>query len=1201
LIADRFEIERWVESGGMGAVYCARDRRTGNRVALKLMLPEGRDPTLPERFAREGRLLRELSHPGIVAYVDHGQAADGRLYLAMEWLDGEDLRRRLKRGPLSVGAAVVLLRQVAGALAVAHGRGVVHRDLKPGNLFLVGGEVARVKVLDFGIARRLEASLAMTRTGVLMGTPLYMAPEQASRGSEIGPATDLFSLGCVVYECLTCEPPFAAGTYAAILKRVLLEDPAPVEARCPDVPEPLAALIRRMLEKHPTRRPPDGGALLAALDALGELPSELFAPRSAPFVVVPKGGAPSVWTARTKSARPGASTRVETEAPSEPFHDEVAAIPPGGPMFERGQILAGRYRILRFISSGGAGEVYVAEDEDLHVRVALKSIHESAARAPGALDRFKKEILLARMISHPNVCRIFDFGHHEGGGAAVSFLTMEMLDGESLAERIEQRGRIPVADARPLVRQIAAALGAAHDAGVVHRDLKPHNVVVVPSPSGGRAVVADFGLALAIESATAAGGQGDAARLTDEGRIAGTPAYVAPEQIDGGPVTPRTDIYALGIVMYEMVTGELPFKGETVTAMVAARLVEPPLPPSTIVADLDPMWEAAILRCLEREPDARFASVADVMAALDPPRSRRPPSMPPKRPRSRWLRGLGAGAAIVALSVAAVFAFRYEPPPPTGNPRRLTGAPGWEAEPAISPDGKLVAYVSDEKGSADLWVVDARGGAPRRLTDAGAGDHTPTWFPDGSAIAFASDRGGQDGIWTVPSEGGPATPLVAGARDPAISPDGTLIAFARLGPGGRYTLWVAPLAEVGRARALTSDAGVDGLWQNRHPAWSPDGSTIAYQDFSNVWIVPAAGGRSRRLTEGNTGDGWPSWSRDGRHLYFASMRDDTLALWRMLAGGGPAVRLTFGTGPESEPRVSRDGARLAYSTYVEERTLILADAAAGTRARLPGVGEFAIAPDGSEVVYTSRRQGRADLWSQALEGRAPRGDPRHLTDLTVARPTFSPDGRWIAVHRVVDGQRDIWILPAKGGPMERFTDDPATDIQPAWSPDGAFIAFLSDRSGREQVWMAPVAGGRAAGTARQITSDDTAKNLPTWSPRGDEIAYTAGTGDESELWIVPVAGGAPRRITWGAGVHCTRWDRVSGEIYASGKWGGRFMSMRRVSPSTGEATPLDPEVSFGNVANGLFDLSLDGSTFALWHEEARGDIWVLDAPRGSSY
>ncbi|MBZ5712234.1 serine/threonine-protein kinase, partial [Nannocystis pusilla] len=271
LFANRFEIDRVAGSGGMGVVYRARDRVSGEWVALKLLQAGVAGPDDAARFTREARLLAELRHPGIVGYVDHGRTPEGQRFLAMEWLEGEDLGRRLVRGRLPLPDCVALLRRIADALACAHRSGVVHRDLKPSNVFLIDGELARAKLLDFGIARRLSASHVLTATGRVIGTPEYMAPEQARGARDLTPAADLFSLGCIFYECLTGHSPFGAEHLAAVLVRILFEAPAPLAERRPGLPAPLVRLVDRLLAKDPAQRLPDAAALHAELAALGEL------------------------------------------------------------------------------------------------------------------------------------------------------------------------------------------------------------------------------------------------------------------------------------------------------------------------------------------------------------------------------------------------------------------------------------------------------------------------------------------------------------------------------------------------------------------------------------------------------------------------------------------------------------------------------------------------------------------------------------------------------------------------------------------------------------------------------------------------------------------------------------------------------------------------------------------------------------------
>jgi eukaryotic-like serine/threonine-protein kinase len=273
LIAGRFSLEALAGEGGMGTVYRARDSHSGQSVALKLLQRSDR-PQERERFAREAELLSELRHPGIVTYLSHGMTETGQPYLAMEWLEGEDLEKRLSRGALNLSESLTLVRCAAEALAVAHARGVVHRDLKPSNLLLRDGAVERVALLDFGIARQRALSRSLTATGVALGTPAYMAPEQARGERDLTAAVDVFSLGCVLYECLTGQPAFAAEHVLAVLAKILFAEPPRLRLVRPDLPEAVEALLDRMLAREPAARLPDATALLAALSCLDLLVSE---------------------------------------------------------------------------------------------------------------------------------------------------------------------------------------------------------------------------------------------------------------------------------------------------------------------------------------------------------------------------------------------------------------------------------------------------------------------------------------------------------------------------------------------------------------------------------------------------------------------------------------------------------------------------------------------------------------------------------------------------------------------------------------------------------------------------------------------------------------------------------------------------------------------------------------------------------------
>ena len=368
--------------------------------------------------------------------------------------------------------------------------------------------------------------------------------------------------------------------------------------RATEAPNPSRANPRRAASA-----PPAADAPTTVSRKLGGLPP------IAPTTGLPSGGRP---------LDPDPTFRLGKPADREPPSPSKGTRPGAGlgpaTVFEPGDVLAGRYRIVRFLAQGGMGEVYEAEDQELRQQVALKTI--SAHTADGAAtDRFKREIALARVVTHPNVCRIFDLGQHLldpelPDGPRVTFLTMELLRGETVASRLQRSHRLQPVEALPIVRQMAAALDAAHQAQIVHRDFKSENVFLVPGETGVRAVVTDFGVARG-----AGATDRFASQVTGTG-IVGTPAYMAPEQVEGGPVTAAADIYALGVVIYEMVTGRLPFESENPLTTAVKRLREPPTPPHVHVPDLPPVWERTILRCLERRPERRFAAAGEVFRTL---------------------------------------------------------------------------------------------------------------------------------------------------------------------------------------------------------------------------------------------------------------------------------------------------------------------------------------------------------------------------------------------------------------------------------------------------------------------------------------------------------------------------------------------------------------------------------------------------------
>jgi tetratricopeptide (TPR) repeat protein/tRNA A-37 threonylcarbamoyl transferase component Bud32 len=371
------------------------------------------------------------------------------------------------------------------------------------------------------------------------------------------------------------------------------------------------------------------------------------------------------------------------------------------PVFAAEETVAGRYRVVSFLAHGGMGEVYEVEDLVLRERVALKTVRPETGADGLAVERFRREIQLARKVTHPNVCRIFDVSYHQppamGSGQETIFLTMELLRGETLSERLRRGGPLSPGEALPIARQICLGLEAAHQVGIVHRDLKPGNVVLVAARGGVRAVVTDFGLAR-----LATGHDPGAPTLTTAGGLVGTPAYLAPEQLDGGEITTAVDIYALGIVLYEMATGTVPFLGDSLLATAVKRLKEDPVSPRVHAPNLDGRWEAAILRCLERAPAARFATALDVAAALAGETSAAGPSA---SDGLAWDAGTGAMSA----SRGPDGGFTAD-----GQSLGLAGGTGAAAPPAAATDtgDPAGAAASPAAGIGGTRAATAAAGAP---------------------------------------------------------------------------------------------------------------------------------------------------------------------------------------------------------------------------------------------------------------------------------------------------------------------------------------------------------------------------------------------------------------------------------------------------------------------------------------------------------
>jgi Tol biopolymer transport system component len=828
---------------------------------------------------------------------------------------------------------------------------------------------------------------------------------------------------------------------------------------------------------------------------------------------------------------------------------------------------------------------------------------------------------------------------------------MEHVEGQTLDHLIGKKG-LPAKQAVGYAVQIADALGKAHGAGIIHRDIKPSNIMVTPD---GLVKILDFGLAkLSPEkdfyAAVERGESEDTHEelLTSPGAALGTTAYMSPEQVRADPLDQRTDLFSFGCVLYEMATGRRAFQGRTSALIFDAILRDTPDAPRAVNPSVPDDLDRIVQKALEKEPDFRYQTAREIKADLlrldrdsgaaaahrerlrssgqrtgprSSSRSGSTPSVatPSSRSRSTLRRVLpwAAVAAVAATGLAGLQWTRTRQLGPDWTPSRyLTTEAAADREPALSPDGRTLAFTRKESGGSRVWLLDVKSGDQARLTRDGqegnargwhSDERSPAWSPHEGMVYFVADYEGRPAVWKSPSWPSGVSSLVSGdADEPAVSPDGTQLAFVRPNAAGADRIWVASLPELTDARPVTGDGAEFGLWEHREPAWSPDGMRICYRGQRDLFIVPVSAnvtGAPSRLTKDDARDEDPAWSPDGRLVYFSSYRDNTTGLWSVRVPNGPVRRVTNSVGPEGHPTLSADGSLLVNTNALDDPNIILHDLHSGDEFSFGGSRDDempAFLPDMSAVVYLSNRSEGYRLWVQGMAGGVASGEPRQLTDQagSVANPVVSPDGRWVAYYRVLEGQRDIWIVPFDGGPALRFTDDPATDIHPAWSPDGSRLAFVSDRSGKtNQVFVSGVQNGRPVGTPVQITSGSRGCWCPRWSPDGKAIAYVSP--EKGDVYIVPSDGHGPAtRLTTRAFARRLRWNPVAGTLLVSGGWGrAARLVLREVDLQDGNAYALVPPVLFGdNETLYDFDVSRDGRWIALSREDIRGNLCSLVAP-----
>ena len=785
--------------------------------------------------------------------------------------------------------------------------------------------------------------------------------------------------------------------------------------------------------------------------------------------------------------------------------------------------LSDRYTIVRELGAGGMATVYLADDLRHRRKVAIKVLRPELAASLGP-DRFLREIEVAAQLTHPHILPLHDSGAVDG----FLFYVMPYIDGESLRARLDRVGELPITEAVRILREIADALSHAHAMGVVHRDIKPDNVML----SGRHALVMDFGVAKAVSEATGKNA------LTTAGVALGTPTYMAPEQAAADPhLDHRVDIYALGAMGYELLAGRPPFTGRTPQEVLGMHVTQAPDPVDRYRPGTPPALAEIIMRCLAKRPSDRWQSADELVERLEPlatpsggitPTTTRPLKAVERHRFRAWL--VAGIALVLVLGALGVGALRDRGLDPLvlGRRTQVTIAPELELDPALSPDGKLIAYASRSPSGFRIFVRQVEGGTPVEVAPTGQiPQRAPKWSPDGSTLLY----NGRRAIYRVPALGGiPQRVLgdedagrpVSARSDAAWSPDGRSVAYA-IGD----SILIRDF-ETGAERGIAQGRDFHSL------DWSPDGRWIAVTQGasgfmfgdrflgdlapSRIVLIPAEGGAPVEIAGGGSLNADPTW-RTPDELLFVSNRDGARDIYRLrirTSGqpAGDAERLTTGLNPHSIS-IAADGSALAYATFLESVNVWALPAAptADDRPRQVTTEQqiiegFDISPDGLWIAFDSNRDGSQHIFRMPLAG----GPVQRLTDgaWDDFLPKFSPDGRQLAFHSYRLGERKIFTIGAEGGAPVQVTSAPGSYLQADWAPDGNALVFerrapgtpaaihLARRS--ERGWQDPVGltdlAGSSAAAGPHVSSD------------GELVSFA----DSGTIGVVPLRGGEARPV-----------------------------------------------------------------------------------------